>query len=114
LEKPEERTGIEKDVFVLYPPEATESGNTYPEKKPVISVDAKNWITLKGIYGISEKGCMFLKIDRDETVELKFPEGVNPKIKENTLIEVIGEYSLLTGSRCQLGPIFNIVRFDII
>lgn len=114
LAKPEEKIDEETDVFVLYPPKATELRNTYAKKKPVVSVDAKNRITLKGIYGVFEKGCMFLKINGDEVVELNFLQGINPNIKENTLIKVIGNYSLLTGSRCQLGPIFNVVYFDII
>jgi hypothetical protein len=114
LAKPEEGTGVESDVFVLYPPEATDLGNTYPKEKPWASVDAKDRITLKGIYGVADKGCMFLKINGDKIVELNFQQGINPNIKEKTLIKVIGDYSLLTVSRCQLGPIFNVVYFEII
>jgi hypothetical protein len=112
--RPEVEISEGKDVIVLYPPNATDLKNTYPKKKPAVSVDANNRITLKGIYGVTEEGCMFLKINGDEIVELNFLQGPNPNIKEDTLIKVVGDYSLLTGSRCQLGQIFNVMYFDII
>lgn len=114
LIRSDEKMDEETDVFVLYPPKAPELRNTNAKKRPVVSVDADNRINLKGIYGVVEKGCRFLKINGGEVVELNFLQSLNPKIKENTLIKVSGHYSLRTGSRCQLGPIFNVVYFDTI
>jgi len=65
---------------------------------------------LQGRYGTTEAGCMYLKSDK-EVVELFFAPGVCPNIKQGSLIEVTGVYSLLTVSFCELGPRFNVYSF---
>jgi len=66
---------------------------------------------LRGRYGATEAGCLYLKNDKS-AVELFFVPGVCPNIKEGTLIEVTGVYSLLTVSACHIGPRFNVYFFE--
>jgi len=66
---------------------------------------------LRGRYGATEAGCLYLKNDKN-AVELFFVPGVCPNIKEGTLIEVTGVYSLLTVSACHIGPRFNVYYFE--
>jgi hypothetical protein len=81
------------------------------------SIDARSQsalTVLKGYYGTNKEGCMYISDDKEIIAELHFTQGFCPNIQNGTLIVVKGEYSLLTWSPCQLAPLFNVDKFQIL
>lgn len=78
-------------------------------------------LTYSGTYRSEEEGCGFLELSKADAVkaeyeilELTFQEMENPGIPEGSTLEVTGNYRLLDKSPCGLGPLFNVIVFDII
>jgi hypothetical protein len=69
---------------------------------------------LKGYYGTSKEGCMYITDGREIIVELNFNQRICPNIRNGSLIAVKGEYSLLAWSPCQLAPLFNVEKFQVL
>ncbi len=57
---------------------------------------------------------MFISDGKEVIAELHFTQQICPYIPGGRMIEVKGEYSLLTWSPCQLAPLFNVEKFRVI
>lgn len=69
---------------------------------------------LKGYYGSNDEGCMFISNGKEIIAELHFTQRICPNIPDGKMIAVKGEYSLLTWSPCQLAPLFNVEKFQVL
>ena len=69
---------------------------------------------LKGYYFSNDEGCIYISDEKGVIVELHFTWLKCPNIQDGTLIAVEGEYSLLTWSPCQLAPLFNVDKFQVL
>jgi|GEM_PF-5067503 len=96
---------------------AARSAAADADKYAPASIDAKSQsalTVLKGYYGTNKEGCMYISDDKEIIAELHFNQQICPNIQNGTLIAVKGEYSLLTWSPCQLAPLFNVDKFQVL
>lgn len=78
-------------------------------------------LTYSGIYYSEQEGCGFLvlcKADASRTgydiLELTFQEISDPGIAEGSKLEITGNFRLHDKSPCRIGPLFNVIIFDVI
>jgi hypothetical protein len=93
----------------------------YSAAEPADSEMVGCCLTYSGIYRSEEVGCGLLELGEEDAVrakcailELTFQEIEDPGIPEGSKLEVTGNYRLFDRSPCQLGPLFNVIIFDII
>lgn len=75
----------------------------------------------KGTFRLTARGCSYLELkgtdspnEGESKIELAFGDDDLFKIKDGTLMEVAGYFSLLDISNCNVGPLFNVVEYKII
>ncbi len=73
-----------------------------------------DWITLAGYYGSNDEGCLYIYNEKGIIAELSFVDQICPNISNGAPIVVVGSYSLLTWSPCQLAPLFNVEKYEVI
>jgi hypothetical protein len=73
-----------------------------------------NWITLEGYFGSNDEGCQYIYNEKGIFAELDFGQGICPNIRNGASIVVAGSYSLLGWSPCQMAPLFNVEKYEVI
>jgi len=87
------------------------------DKYAPASIDAKSQgdkTALKGYYFSNDEGCTYISDRKGIIAELHFNWLKCPYIQNGTIIAVQGEYSLLTWSPCQLAPLFNVEKYQVL
>lgn len=73
-----------------------------------------NWITLEGYFGSNDEGCLYIYNEKGIFAELNFGDGICPNIRNGAPIVLTGTYSLLDWSPCQMAPLFNVEKYEVI
>lgn len=83
--------------------------------------DSGKMVNLKGVFQTTVKGCPYLEIESSDSpkeeqlkVELDFGSDDLFNISDGSRMEVSGYYSALDISNCNVGPLFNVVEYQLI